>query len=127
MAVELIVYQALAASGVAAYVADVGSPTPFRIYPEAAPQATLYPLVVYRIVGHEPVACLDGSSNLARTVVQVDCYALTLLTALAMADAVALAMFGNFATFKGIAQARRNGFDENERVYYVSQDFAVWA
>lgn len=127
MAIEQVVYQALAASGVAAYVADPGSPTPLRIFPEAAPQTTLFPLVVYRIVAQEAVACLDGDSGIARTIVQVDCYALTLLTAIAMADAVRLAMFGNFATFKGIAQGRRNGFDEGERVHYVSQDFAVWA
>jgi hypothetical protein len=127
VSVESIVYTALAASGVGLYVEDVGSPTPYRIYPEVAPQSTLFPLVIYRVVAQDPQRSVGGDSGIARTVVQVDCYALSLLTAVAMADAVKLAMFGNFSTFNGLAQDRRNDFDEEQRVFRVSQDFAVWA
>lgn len=127
MSVELIVYNALVSSGVAAYVEDVGSPSPFRIYPEAAPQEALFPLVVYRIIAREAVKNLDGSAGLARTVVQVDCVALSVLTAAQMGDLVNASMFGNFATFSGLEQDRRNFFDNEQGVFVCSQDFAIWA
>lgn len=127
MSVESITYDALVGSAaLRAYVEDAGSPSAWRVYPEGAPQETLFPLVTYEVVMTEHVRSLDGNSNVLRALVQVDCYALTLPTAVAMADAAQAALFGNFGTFKGLQQDRSNQFDAEQRVYVVSQDFALW-
>lgn len=128
MGIESTVYAALIASGAAAMVANAGSPTTWRIYPEAAPQTTQFPVIVYNVIGQEQARSLGGGpASIARTLVQVDCYARTQADALAMADAVTLALYGNFASFAGLHQNRQNLYDEEQRLYRVSQDFAIWA
>lgn len=128
MSIESTIYAALVASGAAALVANAGSPTTWRIYAEAAPQTTQFPVIVYNIIGQEQARSLGGGpASIARTLVQVDCYAKTQADALAMADAVTLALYGNFATFAGIHQNRQNLYDEQQRLFRVSQDFAIWA
>lgn len=128
MSVESVVFVALCASGAASSVANADSPTTYRVYPVVAPQTTSFPLIVYDMIAQERAKSLGGGvSDLARTLVQVDCYAHDFATALAMADAVTAALDGNFATFKGIHQNRQNIFDADQRLYRVSQDFAVWA
>jgi hypothetical protein len=127
MSAESVTYAALTGSAaLRAYTEDTGSPSTWRIYPESAPQETLFPLVTYELVMTEPVKCLDGTSNLMRALVQVDCHALTLPVAIAMADAASAALFGNFGTFRGLQQDRTNQFDVEQRIYTVSQDFALW-
>lgn len=129
MSVESIIYTQLAASdALEMYVGEGGSPfTSWRIYPDTAPQTAIFPLVTYTVMAVDHVASLDGSSGLARAMVEVECFALTLATALAMADAVSAALFGNFATFKGIQQDRSWRFDEEQRIFVASQDFAIWS
>lgn len=128
MTIEQTTYTALAQSAaLAAYVAEAGSPSLFRIYPEAAPQSSAFPLVTYSCITEDAVKCLDGSSTLKRSLMQVDCFADSVVTAGAMADAVEAALFGNFAAFKGLKQTRSVYFDEEFRVFVVSQDFAIWA
>lgn len=128
MTIEQITYTALVQSAaLAAYVAEAGSPSVYRVYPEAAPQSSVFPLVTYSCVAEEAVKCLDGSSNLKRSVVQVDCFSESIVTASAMGDAVEAALFGNFSTFRGIKEARSVFFDEEFRMFVVSQDFAIWA
>lgn len=128
MSVESLVFSAVAASGAAAYVVNAGSPSTWRIYPDAAPQTTVFPVIVYNVNSQEQAKSLGGGpSSIARSMVQVDCYAKTLAQALAMADEVTLALHGNFDSFKGLHQNRFNLFDEQQRLYRVSQDFAIWA
>jgi hypothetical protein len=128
MSIESIVFSALAGSGAGALVANPDSPTTYRIYPEAAPQTTGWPVIVYNIIGQEQAKSLGGGpASIARTLVQVDSYAKTQASARAIADAVTLALFGNFATFSGLHQNRQNLYDEQQRLFRVSQDFAIWA
>jgi len=121
------VYTALMGSaGLQPYIAESGSPSDYRVFAEVAPQDTLFPLVVYRMVADQPFHSLSGSSNLRRALVQVDCYAATYVDAVTMGEAVFAVLSGNYTDFKGLAQDRRTMFDENSRVFSVSQDFAVW-
>lgn len=128
MSVESIVFAALTASGAGALVANPDSPTTYRIYADAAPQTTQFPVIVYNVIGQEQARSLGGGpASIARTLVQVDCYAKTQAAALALADAVTLALYGNFASFSGVHQNRQNLYDEQQRLFRVSQDFAIWA
>lgn len=120
-------YAALLSSApLLARVVEPGSPSDYRVFAEIAPQDTTFPLVVYRMIADAPVHSLGGASNLRRTLVQVDCYAATYAEAVAMGEDVAAVLVGNFTDLKGLQQDSRSMFDENSRVFSVSQDFAVW-
>lgn len=127
MSVESVVYAALTGSAaLSAYVQESGSPTTWRIYPEAAGQESQFPMVTWEVMSTDPVSSMDGSSTLVRALVSVECCASTLATAMSMADAVVAALFTNAADFNGLQQDRANDYDSEQRVWIVRTDFAVW-
>jgi hypothetical protein len=102
------------------------SPPEYRIYLEAAPQDSAYPMIVFRMVDQMDVQTLGGKADLARAYIQIDCYSPSYTTALAMESAVVTAFAGNFAGFKGLVEGRGAEFIEDQKVYAISRDFALW-
>lgn len=63
-----------------------------RVYPEAAPDNSTLPLVVYRKSGAEPLMTLSGYAGMTRFTVIFDCWARTYAEAITLAEQVRTAL-----------------------------------
>ena len=103
-----------------------GSPLPtaagLRVYPMLMPQEPAYPALTYQRIANDPIASLDGNSNLDRVRLQIDCWALTYLAAKNLAAEVRAEM----ATIGALLLLDLDDYESNEKVYRVTMDFSLW-
>ncbi len=100
-----------------------------KIYASHAPQGTVAPFVVMRVISDVPENTLTGTSvgRLSGTRLQIDSYAKRYLDAHAVADAVdavVSALDGPRLAAQRIDG--RDGFDDADQLHNASADFAVW-
>lgn len=101
-----------------------GSPTLVSgVYPDALPQEVLTPAVVYRRVGTDPVAVLNGSIiGAARVTIAVESWAGTRAAAELLGSMINTAMI----TAGHIPGEREGVYDEESRQFAALQHFDVW-
>lgn len=63
-----------------------------KIYGDDAPQDAVFPCVVMHLISNQRMYLLDGPNGQAQARVQVDCWAETKLAAIAIAEAVRVAV-----------------------------------
>lgn len=108
-----------------------------RMYPDILPQDTAFPSIVYAVISDITEHHLSAASNVSRSLIQIDCFASSRLSANALAEAVRAEMDG----YRGSAGSesvlashmRNRSFsydmpDENDDVglYRVMLEFLVW-
>lgn len=59
-----------------------------RVYPQAAPQDAVLPLVVYRKVSSDPLMTLGGYAGMTKSAFVFECWAGTYAAAMTLADSV---------------------------------------
>lgn len=111
-----------------------------RIYPIKLPQGITAPSIVYTRISGQGDHHMQGASGLARTRMQIDCYALSADAAVSLANLVKERIDG-FAgnvlwgdaspeeaiQIKGIFfDTERETFDAVTNLYGVSRDYFVW-
>ncbi|HRJ40833.1 MAG TPA: DUF3168 domain-containing protein [Caldilineaceae bacterium] len=108
-----------------------------RLYPEHLPQSPTYPAATYRRISTLPVYCRANNGRFQQVRIQIDCYAETYASALALADAITAAMEG-WTQASGprvdrayVANRQDNfadllGEDGEIGLYQESVDFFVW-
>jgi len=100
-----------------------------RVFPEIAEQNTALPYVVYTIRSNEPSDTQRGPSELDTASVEVNCFAETYQTAIAISVAVRAAIDRAKGTYSGVNVqsiqylSEVMGFDEMRRVYFVTADY----
>ena len=63
-----------------------------RIFPNVAPQTTIFPFIIYDVTGVEPNDTKDGPSTLDTNIVMISCYSETYLQASDLAQKIRIAM-----------------------------------
>lgn len=133
MSIEIAVHDILAgASRVTDLVAT-------RIYPDVLPQAPRYPAIVYSLVSGVSDYAQDGPTDLARSRVQVDCFAADKLGVITLRSAVMNALSGYRGTIGSPAISIQGVFALNQAsnwgdgmaptgpdVYRTIIDFDIW-
>jgi hypothetical protein len=100
-----------------------------RVFPEIAEQNTALPYVVYTIRSNEPSDTQRGPSELDTASIEVNCFADTYQTAIAISVAVRAAIDRAKGTYSGVNVqsiqylSEVMGFDEMRRVYFVTADY----
>ena len=108
------------ASGVAAVIGD-------RFYPGLAPQGVTRPYCVYTRVASDPQNSLGGfTGNLERVRVQVDCYAETFDSAVAIAAAVRAAVDAGGTGIKGVCINEQDAYENDPRLFRRMVEFSVF-
>jgi hypothetical protein len=105
-----------------------------RITWNTRPQLSAVPAIVLTKVSSIRDYHMAGSSGLVTTRVQVDCWALTFASAVAVARAVRVALSGSTFSDSGVEvqgaflDGERHFFEEAtaERFHRVSLDFEIW-
>jgi hypothetical protein len=106
-----------------------------RAYWNLRPQAANLPALVLQVIDRTPVYAMDGSSALAETRVQADCYGATYSQAKLLARAVRAPLDGKRFTqssirFEAFRLDERDlseaGTTEAGRVHRISLDFQIW-
>ncbi len=108
-----------------AVVALVGS----KIFGNKAPQGTVGPFVVIRVISDVPENTLNGTSagRLSDIRLQIDSYAATYLAAHAVADAVDVVVSALASPDLGAQRINaRDLYDDTAQLHCASQDFAVF-
>jgi hypothetical protein len=96
-----------------------------RVYPLAAQQASLLPLIVYRRVSTRRVGDLQGESKVEFPRVQIDCQAETYLGAKALASAVLDAMNAATTFDSDPEPEQQEGYEPESGIFTVSLDFTT--
>ena len=102
-----------------------------RVYPEVANQQDAKPYVVYNVRSNDPSDTQKGPSELDTAAVEINCYAPTYETAIAISVAVRAAIDRVQGTYNGVNvqscqyQSEVMGFDEPQRLYRVMADYQV--
>jgi len=102
-----------------------------RVYPEIANQQDAKPYVVYNVRSNDPSDTQKGPSELDTAAVEINCYAPTYETAIAISVAVRAAIDRVQGTYNGVNvqscqyQSEVMGFDEPQRLYRVMADYQV--
>ena len=114
-------------AGVAALVVD-------RVYHEGMPQNVVYPAVAYAKTSVERFQTLAGPSSLVKARVGVDVWAKTSASAIAVAEAVKLALDGVTGSLGGTSiqsctydsEADLSEFDGDRTDRHLSLEFVIW-
>jgi hypothetical protein len=115
-------------TGSAAVTALVPAP---RIAWDSAPQGSVLPLIVLRVVSGFDDAHMQGPNGMTQYRVQVDCYATSPASARQVSRAVKDRLHfyrgGNFlgVFHAGTRSGREGGSNEAERPFYVGMDFTL--
>lgn len=126
---EAIVSHLRSNAGVSALVTDRE-----RITFDVLEQGTKFPAIAITIVSKDHNHAQGMSSGTATTRVQVDCYALRLLEARALRDAVVLALDGFSGSMGGSGGVQvdgawiddgRVGYDDDLKVHVASDDYLI--
>lgn len=115
MSAETLLRDVLAAS--AELAAVVGT----RVYPDAMPEESPYPAVVYTRTGTEPIVTIDGTVHGAFVQLQVAAWATTRTAADDAADAVEIALQSG----GDIPTARQGGFDPDTGLFAASMSVTL--
>lgn len=136
--IESALYAMLIGSaGVRALVANATSPITYRIYPLVIPQhvqgqAAQQPSIVYTKDGVGRQVLYSGTGSVVSASFQIDCYAITHLAAITLADAVRTALVdyaGVAASVTIKASTIENEFstiDAEPGLFRVTQFWTIW-
>lgn len=111
-----------------------------RIYPIKLPQGQVQPSIVFMRVSGLGDHHMQGPSGLARSRIQIDCWAQSAQTAVELANLVKERIDGfrgsmewdddspgNAVVVQGIFfESEREDYDDAVKLYRVSRDFFVW-
>lgn len=75
-----------------------------RVYPQAAPENSLYPLVNYRILNKTPIVTIDGMVHATDFQVVFECWAKTYAQALSTAESVRTAVKASSLSYVPISE-----------------------
>lgn len=89
-----------------------------------AVQNTVAPYIVWQRVVSTINNSTLGASDVQNTRVQVDAYARDYPTVVSLARAIAAAVAGGF---NGVRLSEQDFFEDDTKLYRVSQDFSVWS
>lgn len=117
MSAETDLYAIL--SGAAPLAAVVGS----RIYPDAMPEESEYPVVVFSRTETDPVQTLDGVIHAEFVTFALGCWAPTRAGADAAADAAVAALVAAGETYAG----RESGYDPETGLYATTVQTTIFA
>jgi hypothetical protein len=123
--IDNAIYQILAAAVAITNVVGTG------IYTAVAAQQNLTEYIVIHLIDIVPENTKDGVSMMDEARVQVDSFHSSKATGDTLAVAIRTALdryrgsVGGFSIDKIIFQDGRNDFDEDRRIYQVSQDFII--
>lgn len=104
-----------------------------RIYPALLPQDPELPAAVFYNIGTYPVAVQSGKPTLARTRLQVDCYAVTIRQAKELANVIRDAL-ESYVGLMGVHQVQavfvlEHGIDDYDDVpndFRITSEFELW-
>jgi hypothetical protein len=110
--------------GDAAMVAIIGD----KVHPEPAPQGTVPPFVVVRVIADTPLNDLNGNtSGVTNALVQVDAYATTDKATRDLAATIHTVLAGRTdPTLLSSRMGRRDNYDDEAALHCVSSDFSMW-
>lgn len=93
-----------------------------RIYPDAMPEDTAYPAVVYGRQSTEPVVTISGDKHGEFAVMQISAWAKTRTAADAVGDAVESALL----TAREVPTGRQGGFDAETGLFATLIDVTLF-
>lgn len=103
-----------------------------RVYRDLVPQNPTYPCIAYRKLSRTGIDNLDAPGSLARTTIEVACFASDAGTAETVAEAVRANMNG-WRSSTGTVDVQDSRllseldlYDEGTQTHQVSLDFEVW-
>jgi hypothetical protein len=111
--------------------ANVSALVSTRVYPEVAHQQDVAPYIVYNVRSNEPSDTQLSPSTLDTASVEVNCYAATYETAIAISVAVRGTLDRVQGTYAGVNvqscqyQSELMNFEEPRRLYVVTADYQV--
>lgn len=133
---EALVAQLLATPAVTALL---GSGSSFRFYPMVIPQAATdaakYPAAVWERISGPREHDLEGPAGLAHPRFQITCWAKTMAQAVAVSNAISVALDGFSGTLGGVGgvetspilvEDERDAYDDDERVFARQLDIVCW-
>lgn len=100
-----------------------------RVSPGVMPQGQPVPAIVYTVIINQPLQVLEGSSDVRRAIVQLDCYAKHYRQVQGLADAVeaAFATLSTLAPFPRAIQRRREDvYDDPSEFFHVRMEYSYW-
>ncbi len=133
MSIEKALYGYM--SGHASIIAQVGT----RVYPEVAPEDTIYPFITFNVTSEAHDHSMDGATGMANPRIQIDVWAEKISDRVITAEAIRTSMDG----FRGdmgdddlnirscFLQDKTNfqeptGEGKGKPVYRSSIDFSIW-
>lgn len=102
-----------------------------NIFPGVAAQSDMAAYIVYHLIDIVPENTKDGVASLDEARVQIDCFHPTKASCDTLAGEIRLALdryrgtAGTYTIDKIIFQDARNDFDEDRKIYQVSQDYII--
>lgn len=93
-----------------------------RIYPDAMPEDTAYPVVVYSRQGTEPVVAISGDKHGEFVAMRLESWAKTRTAADAVGDAVEAALL----TAREVPAGRQGGFDAETGLFATLIDVTLF-
>lgn len=105
MSAESVLYSILSSAPSVSEL--VGSGASARIYPDAMPEGTAYPVVVFSRAGTQPITTIDGIKHGEFATLSLQCWALTRASADALGDAIEAGLL----SAGELADAREGAFD----------------
>ena len=107
-------------ASIAALVAD-------RIWPIVRAQGSSLPAITYQRVAGTPQSDLDGDDgDLIEVRVQIDCWARGFEDVRTLAELVRVRLQTAASTFRGRLLFDQDFYEDDVKVFRVSQDFALW-
>lgn len=107
-------------AGITALVGD-------RIWPLVRAQGASLPALTYQRIAGTPSTDLDGlDGDLTVVLVQVDCWASGFDAARVLAELVRVRIQTAADSFRGNLQSDRDFYEDDVKLYRVSQDFSLW-
>jgi hypothetical protein len=108
-----------------------------RIYPQTSPQGSVFPQLVYYVIGNQHQHTMDGPVGMTRQSLRIECYATQYADVAALRDAVRLRFDGFRGTIAGVeilAVILENDYDQYHRpdddteigVRSRVMDFIIW-
>ena len=114
---------------------DVSTLVGTRIFPNVAPQTTIFPFIIYDVTGVQPNDTKDGPSTLDTNDVMISCYSETYIQASDLAQKIRVAMdrindgiYGGEQIQSSQFQSYNDIFDDTSGdagIYRKSLDFEI--